>query len=351
MAQNARSYKVQLIGLVVATVIIALAFTFRKEILDIYRQREARQAHNDSTKKDLQTVESSQAKAREKSAALLRLALKNNEHSFKLAEKWLQEDDPKMKQMALSALAFAPPERALKQIHPYVADSNVSLRMAAYRAMERMRQPESIPLLAKKAEGKELKFVEWITVQGTLYAIQPSAYEKEEQLEKVLAQLDRRKSSELAQGLMVLVSKAPKSKILKTYAEKRVKSEKDPEVLRSLILFLGRFKNKTVAQNLKTYLSHEKVTLRGAALQSLTQICPSNRWSLLKEFYQQEKNANLLAATVSLPKRLGGIEAIEFLKEMTTDHRLKPKDQKRAKADLEALQKKPAKPCAQMVVR
>ena len=351
MASSTRSGRWQIIGMAFATLIVGGVFFYRENVRDFFRQKMAQSERVEQIQKDFALLENENAKGAVRAAALLRLSMQGHETAFQKAESWYQSDNLPFKRMAVSAIAYAPFERAEKILASAIESEDLRLRLAAYKALERLKDPEAQKLLKSKSKEPISNYVEWLSLQSSLFLALTDETDRQKQMKLILKDLDQRKGLELTQGLQVMVSTAPQSEELKVFCRSKLDENLSPESQRQLILFLGRHRDRKLAESLSRFVKSDQEIVRSASIEVLPSICPENRWQIFDEFISVEKNNNVLAATITVPRKMGGELAVKAIDSMLNNFKYSDEDKKRLKLEKNKVQEDLQSQCRQMVVR
>jgi|GEM_PF-4830438 len=254
---------------------------------------------NPILKRDYDTLrgEDSDTPVQQVAIALYRL------NSYRLPEgqsealKRVSDSRPQIRSAVAEALAMSGLKgESLEAMNRLVSDSDESVRVAALTALTKSADPKRSEVLAHARVNASKSPREELLIHGGLYGVTQGP-EKEEHLKEILKALDSKADASgksdnaaIAFALKTLLRMSPTDsasmdRLQAAFADPTTPKEMLPTLYRYLVRVRSDFLRKRFSQDVRS----EFVALRVTALNSMLELCPSDRWSILQWLFSDPK--------------------------------------------------------------
>ena len=229
--------------------------------------------------------------------ALTRLAqLKGDEETLQMVLKKQESSSVLVRKGVAEALGYFSQPQSEDHLLKMLEDPELDVRAAAIKALgQKKSDVRKQALLDLYARVDDLHDKEKTALYSSLIKQIERVSGKEKMVDSILSILESSEEPQvLREAADVLVKIAPGSSKAQKFFEKTIQKGKDTELGQKGIYFLASVKSNWIKENIEELVFSDEELFRVAAIQSLSQVCPANRYELIKKSLIKEESKVVL---------------------------------------------------------
>lgn len=256
---------------------------------------------NEILENDWNNLESGRAAEHHTYGALVRLSKLRGNDRETLALILQKKDDlnPKIREGVALALGNFTEENAEEALLDFLNDEVESVKTQAMRSLGEKRSRVRLQALVQLVSiSDELSEVQKVAVYSSLIRVTQDRPLKEKMIGKLVDMVKAEGEASMEAAISV-TQLAPRSEITQKAFVEIVKKGKPADIVQRGIYYLSSIQNTWLKGKIKSYINDERETVRVAAIQGLSQLCPEDRHSIVARLLKAESAANIQDIIVS----------------------------------------------------
>lgn len=291
--------------------------------------------------KDLDVLQSGTGRPHEIYGAMIRLAQKQEEIARKEALKRASDESQFLRGGAAQALGYFSDSEAQAALKKLLSDPDKSVRHFAIQGLGTRTDSLGESDLLKLLEGSNQDDETKVVIYSSLLKAASTQQRKDAAVSNLLKIAYSGEGEAATAAAQKLVSQVPENPQVVDLIRKKISESKNEKVMASGIRYLSSKNDPWIRDALNRLVGHPSPMVRSAVIQSLHRVCPPDRWKMLDQFLQNEKEEPVLKLVLEEPMFLLGEPAVEFLKKALASPKLTEGLKKTAQDSLAKVQSSP----------